>query len=177
MTNLIKMKIEVIFLVFALIFGSMFAVINPPFISLDEGAHFVKAFDVSQGHIIPSNGPTIDIPKSIFSIPGIRGLNNNLVYSISDSKKFDYIPYLKIPFNIKDTIEIGQRNTNVYMPLPYLATALVIKIGEFFNISPLVLLYFGRLINLLFYIVVVYFAIKIVPIGKYIFLLLALMPM
>ncbi|MDR2545569.1 MAG: DUF2142 domain-containing protein [Methanobrevibacter sp.] len=61
--------------------------------------------------------------------------------------------------------------------LPYLGVAFVIKIGGLFNCSPLFLLYFGRFVNLLIYIVLVYFGIKVVPIGKYMFLLLALMPM
>ncbi|MDR3291632.1 MAG: DUF2142 domain-containing protein [Methanobrevibacter sp.] len=64
-----------------------------------------------------------------------------------------------------------------YMPLPYLGVAFVIKIGELLNSSLLALMYFGRLINLLIYTIIVYFSIKILPTGKYVFLLLALMPM
>ncbi|MDR2624286.1 MAG: DUF2142 domain-containing protein [Methanobrevibacter sp.] len=165
-------KVEVIFLFFCLIFGSIFAVVNPPFLTTDEDSHFLKSFDVSQGNFIHSN--PIKVPKS-FSIPGVLCLTPIELYTIENSKKINYTPYFNTQLNVNDMQEA--RSTAIsYMPLPYLGVAFVIKVGELFNASPLVLMYFGRLINLLIYAIIVYFGIKIVPTGKYMFLLIALMP-
>jgi uncharacterized membrane protein len=42
---------------------------------------------------------------------------------------------------------VDSLSTGKYMPLPYLGVASVIKVGQLFNGSPLILMYFGRLIN------------------------------
>jgi len=54
---------------------------------------------------------------------------------------------------------------------------LMIFLGKLVNCSPIVLIYLGRLANLLMYIFIIFWAIKITPIQKWVFLLLALMPM
>ncbi|MDR3292232.1 MAG: DUF2142 domain-containing protein [Methanobrevibacter sp.] len=173
MNKIDDIKVEAIFLVFCLIFGSIFAMINPPFMAPDEGSHFIKAFDVSQGNFISEN--PIKIPKS-FSIPGVIDQGSLEKRDVESSKKINYTSYFNSPLNIEHVQE-SYTSAISYMPLPYLGTAFVIKVGELFNTSPLLLMYFGRLINLLIYAIIVYFSIKIVPIGKYVLLLLALMPM
>ncbi|MDR3292231.1 MAG: DUF2142 domain-containing protein [Methanobrevibacter sp.] len=148
----------------------MFIIINFPFAVCDENQHFIKAFDISYGHFIPENNH-VTVPKSIGDVIKSNGAH----YIIIDLKRGIYTPYM-LHLNVNETENLTTSAIS-YMPLPYLGTAFVIKIGEMFNISPLILIYIGRLINLLIYAIIVYFGIKIVPIGKYIFLLIALMPM
>ena len=64
-----------------------------------------------------------------------------------------------------------------YAPPLYLPTALAIAAGRGLALSPLWLMYLGRLTSLLAYLGLVYWALKITPTGKIIFFLLALMPM
>jgi uncharacterized membrane protein len=71
---------------------------------------------------------------------------------------------------------MGGESIITYPPLPYLTNALVIKIGEFLNFSALVVIYVCRIINLLIYTTITYFAIKKIPILKHALLLIALMP-
>ncbi len=66
---------------------------------------------------------------------------------------------------------------DLYSPVPYIVSASIIFVGKLFNLSALVLFYLGRLGNLLFYISIVYMAIKFTPVMKWVFLLLGLMPM
>jgi uncharacterized membrane protein len=167
-----NIKIETIFLVFCLIFGSLFAIINPPFAASDESWHFLKAYDISQGHLIPKSF-NIGIPKSFNNIYCFDAFGKS---TIENYKNRDYNKF-NVPLNYNDTQRIDNIPSLGFMPLPYLATAFIIKIGELFNTSPLILMYFSRLLNLLIYCVIVYFGIKITPIGNYIFLLIALMPM
>jgi len=64
-----------------------------------------------------------------------------------------------------------------YAPILYLPAALVISIGKSFNLSPLWLMYLGRLANLMAFLSLIYWALKIIPTGKPVVFLLALMPM
>lgn len=66
---------------------------------------------------------------------------------------------------------------DLYSPIPYIAPASAIFIGKLFNFSKVVLIYLGRLANLLLYIIIVYTAIRLTPVMKWVFLLLALTPM
>jgi uncharacterized membrane protein len=163
--KIVDIRVEVIFLVFALVFGSVFAVINPPFAASDEMWHFFKAYDVSQGHLVRGS-PVVSIPKSFGNIYHFTPWEAS---TVENYRNKDYSIFNN-PLNNNDTIVIDNLNTFNYMPLPYLGVAFVIKIGQLLNYSPLCLMYFGRFINLLIYIIIVYFGIKIVPIGKHTFL-------
>jgi uncharacterized membrane protein len=65
----------------------------------------------------------------------------------------------------------------LYPPIPYIASASVMFIGKLLNFSPLDLIYPARLVNLFLYTLIVYMAIKLIPVHKWVLLLLALMPM
>ena len=65
-----------------------------------------------------------------------------------------------------------------YPPGPYVASASVIFVGKLVNFhSSDMIIYFARFANLLLYILIVYTAIKLTPVHKWVFFLLALMPM
>ena len=65
-----------------------------------------------------------------------------------------------------------------YPPVPYVASASVIFVGKLVNNSYIdLIIYFARLANLLLYALIVYAAIKLTPVHKWVFFLLALMPM
>ncbi|MDR2624175.1 MAG: DUF2142 domain-containing protein [Methanobrevibacter sp.] len=158
---------ECVFLVLALIFGLIFVFINPPFGVVDEGSHFYKAFDISRGNLIPKD-IIIQIPISI------RNLDN---FSDSEITNFTKLYFYSLqPLNVNETYAVNISNIAIYPPLPYLASGFIIFLGDLFNFSPLSLMYFGRLVNLLIYIIIVYFGIKVTPIHKYVLLLVALMP-
>jgi uncharacterized membrane protein len=170
MIKIDTIKPELIFLFFCLIFGSIFAVISFPFFVPDEESHFYKSFDISQGHIVPESS-IITIPNGTHSI-----VHNYSHMDMSNFKKTKYISDLNKHLNVNNKEKLNIPNIYNYAPVPYLAVAFVIKIGGFFELSPLILMYFGRLINLLIYCIIVYYAIKIIPIQKYSLLLIALIP-
>jgi uncharacterized membrane protein len=151
MKNKTTIKTETIFLFLSLIFGLIFAISIPAV--FDESAQIVKAYDISEGNIIPNNVEVV--------IP-----NNFKLHVFGDF----------IDMNGNYTVNMSHQSIFSYPPLPYLASALVIKIAGFFNCSGLVITYICRIINLLIYTFIVYFAIKITPILKTALLLIALMP-
>jgi len=64
-----------------------------------------------------------------------------------------------------------------YPPVPYIASSSILFVGRLVNFHSLDIVYFARLANLLLYILIVYAAIKLTPVHKWVFFLMALMPM
>jgi uncharacterized membrane protein len=171
---------EQAFLLLALIFGIAILFINPPFQAPDEQVHFYKSYALSDGQIIPEkigNSSGFYIPKS-----------TNNAYLEFRSIKFhpeDKINMINIFYFLNNPLhpnytkfeDISNIFIVTYSPVPYLASGFAIFIGKLFSFSPLLLMYLGRIANLLFYALIVYMAIKITPVQKWVFFLLALMPM
>ncbi|MDR1820515.1 MAG: DUF2142 domain-containing protein [Methanobrevibacter sp.] len=84
--------------------------------------------------------------------------------------------YIFRPLNPESTVDQNITAIAPYPPASYIGSAFGMFIGKLFNCSPLMLLYIGRLFNLLLYAFFIYFAIKIIPTKKYLLLLLGLMP-
>lgn len=170
----LNIRPELIFLVLGLVFGMIFLLVTPPFQVSDETSHFFKAYDISEGHIFPGSIYAY-FPQSVVStMIEFSYLQGNPNQKVNTN---DIIFYLNQPLNPNKKSYIDISNVVIYPPIPYLASAFVMFICKLFNLSPLILMYFGRIINLLLWAILVYFAIKITPIHKWVFLLLALMPM
>lgn len=87
--------------------------------------------------------------------------------------------YLKVIHLVGGQIFVEKSKVfiDLYSPVPYFIPSSVIFMGKMFNFSSYVLFYLGRLSNLFFYVIIVFLAIKFTPIMKWVFFLLALMPM
>jgi uncharacterized membrane protein len=84
--------------------------------------------------------------------------------------------YIFKPLNPEDVEEQNISTISSYPPASYIGSASGMFVGKLFNCSALMLLYIGRLVNLLIYVLCIYSAIKIIPIKKYVLLLFGLMP-
>lgn len=82
---------------------------------------------------------------------------------------------IKLAAGERDFLEFP--TTVLYSPLPYLPQTAAVLVGRLAGASPLVLLYLARLLNLVVWIVLMVMAIRITPIFKWVFTLLALTPM
>ena len=111
------------------------------------------------------------------SLATTSGLFLRLIHPENKQRMTDIFPILKLSLDRKKTVFLHFPNTSVYSPVPYLPQALGIAVGKAFDWSPLVLMYLGRACNLFVWILLVYFSIKITPVCKWLFTLLALMPM
>lgn len=158
---------EWIFVAIALPVSVVFSIITPPLQVPDEGSHFLKSNEIAEFNLFSKNktGPV--------SILNLDSTFQRLHFSAGEKTSKAEI---KQHFNVK--LEPGKRAT-ISPPgyaFPYLPQALGILLGKIFGSSPLMLMYLGRLFNLLAAVVVMFFAIRIIPEFKWIFLLLALMP-
>ncbi len=169
-----KVSYEKMYLIFALVLGSMYLVFSPVFSQSDESFHFIRAFQVSKGHFISPvnvNNEAVDfLPESIFKT----------LYDDDDRypeyKKYsDYLTERKINLDKENVVESSIRASN-YIFINYLPHAIGIKIAYIFNLSPYYLGLFGRITNMLICIFICYLAIKITPFYKRTFTFFMLTP-
>ena len=73
------------------------------------------------------------------------------------------------------TVRIDSRVAN-YGPIGYLPQAAGIAVGRLFGAPPLICFYLARLANLLVAVTLLFFAIRLAPFGKQLFVLMALLP-
>jgi len=173
---IINLKAEYIFIVLGAIFGIMIAFSNPPFHSNDEDRHYYLAYYYSTGRVSPdtlNKLPGLLIPQNLYNIvSSTQGIN----YFAGDK-----ISRAKIEEDKKIKLE---KDKKIFMslvtyinPISYIPATIGIFIGNFINDNPISLLYAGRIANLIFFLIVVFFAIKLVPIFKATFTMIALSPM
>ncbi|MEQ8170649.1 MAG: DUF2142 domain-containing protein [Candidatus Eremiobacterota bacterium] len=159
------------FLFISLFFGIIFLFVTPPFHTPDEPNHFYRAFQVSEFN------------SGISPIPASLELTVSRIYSfVSPEHRQEKLQIKNIlslldiklePDNRKQIFLPGAK----YSPVPYMPQAIAIFAGKLFNDSPLILMYGGRLFNLLAWSFLIYLAIKITPVFKWVIFLLALSPM
>ncbi len=166
------------FLCIAIVFGISVTVSTPPFQPQDENCHFYRAWQVSTGTFSPVKQDQRlggYIPESLEKLytefhPFILNKYNRISpKQLWQTRLIDLEP--------DEKVFIDYTNTALYSALLYLPQASGIFIGKQFGANPFWLIYLGRLANLLIFIILVYYAIKIVPVKKWLFVLLATLPM
>lgn len=175
-----NIKLEHIYVILSLVFGLLFVVINGPFQSPDEFAHFYRAYQVSDGkfvceHYNGQNGAYV--PRSLIQSDIVQYSQRVPFHNNAKFNVHDIISSLSIRLNKKSTMFISIPNTATYNPIVYLPASIGIEIGKIFNLSPLILMYMGRICNLIFSTVLFYFSIKNIPYKKILLVLFGLMPM
>lgn len=173
-----KLKPHNVFLVLALVAGVSLVFITGPFQANDEVTHFRRAYQISQGQIIskkqgdwvggylPKTVDTANVPfDEVLYHPEIR-INREAL-----SEK------LREPLNPEEQTFSHFLMPAVYAPTLYIPQAVGIAIGRFAGLSALRTLYFGRLFNVLWYVAIVYAAIRITPVLNWLFMLVGLLPM
>ena len=189
--KILSVKPETIFLIIGLIYGLGFLVINPPLLGVDnEGEHFDKALYLSEGYVIPKilhNQAGYYVPEGAYDLE----VEFYTMRDMDEKIKIDDI-FLLLFQPLKEYNKVFTENNPIppipftwvsfsaiitYSPIPYLASAFAMIIGKILNFSPIILMYIGRLANLLVWIFFIYLAIRITPIHKWILLILSLMPM
>ena len=169
---------EIVFPVLAMTAGLCMVFVNAPFQAPDEASHFWRAYHVYKGNFISTKQGNLSggmIPKSVaqahLPFEYLVGKNENRVepHVIANG--------LKESFNKHDRIFVGMGFAALYSPVVYLPQVTGIAIGRILGLSALGMMYSARIMNLLFWIVVTTAAIRITPVFKWVFLLVALLPM
>ncbi len=174
-----KLEPRNFYLILSLILGFLFIFITPPFQTPDEVAHFYRAYSIFDGKIVVTDTPEgggSEVPISFSET--VKDLHEGIPFDYNSKVDYkDILNNLDRPLNLSEENYEDFYNTAVYTPISYLPQTLGIGFGAIFGLSPVVLMYLGRILNMLTGILIMYFGIKIAPFFKWIFVALGLMPM
>lgn len=166
-------KIEHIFLFFALIWGLFQVFTTPPFQTPDEVNHYRRTLGLAFFQSCDEN-LTVSVPNSAenfisqFPLPEMnRGL-----YSIRQLT--EAIKPLPAPTS-HDSARVFTQFC-AYNQIGYYPQTIGIIIGNILHLPTSFVFYLGRIFNVLVSIFLLYFAIKIAPFGKHIIAFVGLMP-
>lgn len=188
-------KTENLFLAIALTFGVIFTLIIAPFHAESEPQHYYRSYQISEAKLIADKKITDCYGQQFATyLPSTTCVGGMLPKSILTTAKTTegiesrknpkrkqniqtIIALLNLPLDSNNRVFLRFPNISLFFPITHLPQAFGMAIGRLFNLSPLVLLYIGRICNLLVWLLLVYLAIKITPFYKWLLLLLALTPM
>ena len=176
MLNNIKLKPEILFLIIGLFWGICFIFINPPIQAPDEDAHFIKMWGMLDGSY---NFKVQNGEKGQF-IPSSAAY----IFNEANKMKFDLNckTEIKEVFKLKN-IPLNKENKTFYKQVPasytvisYFPLILILLILKTINAPPATMFYILRFCSLLVYLAIMYHAIKLTPYKKWLFVILALLP-
>ncbi len=172
------MSPEWLYVLISILFGPAFLCLTPPFQAPDENAHFLRSLQISEGRIVSvkhGNATGDYLSSSILEfVANFRPLRFNPDAKTSYSQ---ILASHEFQFNDHDRVFIGFSNAAIHPPLTYLPQALGMFLARQFSSSLLVLFYAGRCLNLVAATALMFWAIRLTPIGKWVFTVLALTPM
>jgi uncharacterized membrane protein len=152
--------------------------ITPPFQAPDEQVHFYRAYQVSGGGLIAEKRGGVSggwLPESLPSVvEPFMGLRRHPRKRIKVDAILDRF---SIPLDPSTRRFVAFETSAVYTPIPYLPQALGIGLGKALDLGPLTLLYLGRAANLVASLLLALLAVRLAPAFKWVFVLIALMPM
>ncbi len=168
-----------LFIVLGLLFGVLFVAVTPPFQVPDEPHHFYRAYQIAQGQLFVErrdSGAGGELPASL--VRTVEAVIDDIPFHPENKADPAAIrAAFAIPLERSRTAFVAFSNTAIYSFIPYVPQALAIAVGRQLNLSPLWLLYLGRLVNLCVAILLIGRTIRITPIFKRGFLLIGLIPM
>jgi uncharacterized membrane protein len=178
---------ERVFLGLGIAFGLTFLVVTPPFQVADEYHHYFHAFSVSNGNFRAARSPAHPgdfeigavLPASLWEL-ATQVDPAGMVIPFNPRKKqrvTDVLAQAGRPLEPHRRRFISYFSTARNSAVPYLPQAAGIGAGRLVGVSPLALLYLGRLANLAVWLALVFIAIRTLPMHRWVFVLLALTPM
>jgi uncharacterized membrane protein len=154
-----------------------------PFQAPDEDNHFMRAFQLSQGNLFPtlvSYGNGTRDAGGVLPVC-LRGTSETFMrMKFLPSEKVngkDWLQTVRRPFARRPEGFTGFQNTAIYPPISYLPQIVGIWLTRPLGVSPLVMMYMGRVLNLLCWAALVFLAVRVMPVQKWVTVLVGLMPM
>ncbi len=157
-----RLSLHLYFLKISLLFGILYALLNPMYYALDEKEHMVRSYNIAEGNFIKVKGDKvlysiglqniIDNPQNIYVASTYRGFTQNLSYLSKQSEQ-------------EEAFVSHDSTAEPYLFFAYLISGLGMFVGRILHFSFPVLFYLGRFCNVIFYALVVSLAIKFS--GKY----------
>ncbi len=164
-----KKKYEKIFLHLMIPIGSLFLILMIPGFVADEPAHIYRAYDISRGILIQ---PIDENGKSSSSIPKDFNLNHRDTFSNYKTLNDKF----KEQTDYNETEEL-YNPAQGYNPIMYLFSSIAFLIGRVCGMNSFLVIYMARIFNFILFLFLGYYAIKIIPLGKFLLLVYFFNPM
>lgn len=168
---------ENLFLLIGYVFGFLLIYSNPPFQSNDEDRHFYNAYLLSTGQITPvqnKNQVGGYLPKNLYAV---SDMYQGIPFSTGAKINYKMLKELSaVPLN-KEAQEFYDNSSYRINPVSYFPFIIGIKAAALINSNPIHLLWGARIAGLLTFLLIVFFAIKIIPVHKWVLFAVALSPM
>jgi uncharacterized membrane protein len=167
------------FLLIALMSGMVLVFMTPPFQAPDEPSHFYRAYQISEGtwkaqRVAGRVGGVLPRSLAQTAEPIVAQVAFRYERKTTPGAILDL---LHIPLNEQDRAFTDFPYIGWYSPVTYVPQAIGIRIGRVVQLSPVGLMYCGRVANLLFWVACMYACLRLLPVYHWTFFLLALMPM
>lgn len=163
------------FLFVALFFGILYALINPIFQAPDEHSHYYRAAGMANGYLLPNvenNRAGTKVQSGSIELFKYYDLNNQIS---KGTYRYQIKKMLALPLgSFQEKFLIV--STTLYTPVSYLPQIFIYFISSLLRLNPLVIFILVRLAGLVAWTILIYFAIKIIPKGKWVLATLALLP-
>ena len=158
------------FAALGLLLGASYAFFMGPLRVPDELGHMYRAYLVSEGICTgaPAIGDLVDF-RYIERLPWIQLSRNSTgrdLLNLVDDTHGRPLPVVAWFYAV-----------NLYSCVPYLPAGAGFRLGRIFTVTPLTLMYLGRLANLIFYLGLALVAMRLLPGFQLLLAVLALMPM
>lgn len=167
-----ELKPETIFLLVVPILCFLYLIYTPMFTSHDEYRHWLRAYEVSEGKLVAENRDGIigtELPRSVSEIYTKQGTYKNIKYTTIRE-------FYEEEVNNEDRVFVDTSRVATYSPIQYIPETLGIAISRLITNKTIVMAYSARIVNLIVCMILMYFAIKTIPFGKIILLVLAMIP-
>lgn len=170
-------KPEYVFVCLASIFGIIMIFLMPFFMVADEGTHFYRAYQISNGGLISQSTKTVTggmIPTELKS-----DIENDFYTNVLRNRQPPPLPYYKYftrKINTKDQTLVDFRSAAIYSPVGYIPQAVGLKLAQIVYPSLGVMMVLARLANLAMYILLIGAAVRIARKGKWVYVVLGLFP-
>jgi uncharacterized membrane protein len=172
------LRADRVFPVLAGFFGLAFLILTPPFQVSDEDAHFYRSIEISEGHLIArkEGNYTGDVLPA-----AARSLVTRFATLATAPEQKTSVQEVLQSATIRDESAdrefVAFSNAAIHPPLAYLPQAFGVFLARQFSSSVLAWFYAGRFFNLFAATAITFIAIRLTPVGKWSFAVLALTPM
>lgn len=168
-----QIKVEWLFLLFMFVYGGIYLFILPPFAAPDEPSHYATAYHTSNR--------ILGVKETDDKLVTCRECDNDGILYITPNAE-SYRIVLNNLFRKAGNVEnntqfvLGDRIQQAVL-VAHLPQAIGITIARLIDFNYITSIYFARMCSLLFYMIMVFWAIRMIPIGKYILFVLSGFPM
>lgn len=163
---------EKLFLYTVPIMCLLFLAIMPMYRGHDENRHMLRIYEISTGHLLTEVHDDVvgtPLPKVVVDGTG-KYWREEMTYN-------DVLDLKDVEIDYEDTKITSMDTVAVYSPVQYIPQAIGMVFSRLISDNMLLMLYMARLFNLIVCIVLLYFAIKLIPFGKLLVYLISILPL